>query len=330
MNADCVPPESLEGHSDKEIDRFKTDFDVVRGLRRLGHEVFKLGVTDELAPLGKALENFEPHIAFNLLEEFRYQAVYDQNVVSYLELMRTPYTGCNPRGLVLARDKALSKKVLHYHRIRAPNFMVVPVGRRPKLTKRLAFPLIVKSQIEEASAGIAQASVVHGDQALQERTEFIHQNLQTAAIVEQYVDGRELYLGILGNRRLQVLPPWEIFFDKLPPDAPRIATEKVKWDLDYQEKYDIRIGPAKGLDDDVVAQIGRVGRRIYHLLSLSGYARLDFRLREDGQLFFLEANPNPDIASDEELASAARAAGLPYTRLLQKILNLGMRWSPGQ
>jgi D-alanine-D-alanine ligase len=132
-------------------------------------------------------------------------------------------------------------------------------------------------------------------------------------------------VGVIGNHRLEVLPTWELFVDKLPPGAPRIATAKVKWDPGYQEKYDIRIDRAKDLGDKLEKEIGQVSRRIYRRLGLSGYARIDFRLSDEGKLYFLEANPNPDIADTEELASAAEAAGIQYHDLLQKLVSLGLR-----
>jgi len=149
--------------------------------------------------------------------------------VSYLELLQVPYTGCNPRGLFLARDKALSKKLLHYHRIRVPDFAVMKRGRRIQRPKRLDFPLIVKSLTQEASIGIAQASVVEDDAKLVERVQFVHESIGTDAIVEQFIAGRELYCGVIGNERLRVLPVWELTFDNLPEGRHAIATERVKW-----------------------------------------------------------------------------------------------------
>jgi D-alanine-D-alanine ligase len=166
---------------------------------------------------------------FNLMEAFAGVTTFDQNVVSYLELLRLPYTGCNPRGLVLARDKALSKKLLAYHRIRVPEFAVVRPGRKPVLPKRLTFPMIVKSVFFEASAGISQASVVENHEQLARRVSFIHEKLGTAAIVEQFVDGRELYIGVVGNETLEVFPVWEMSFDRMPDNRWKIATERVKW-----------------------------------------------------------------------------------------------------
>jgi len=324
MHEDLVPPDDLSGIEAKEVLRFKTERDVVLGLGRLGHQVIKIGVWDELAPLRKMLQESKPDIVFNLLEEFHGLAVYDHNVVSYLELMRAAYTGCNPRGLVLARDKALSKKILHYHRIRAPRFAVAPLGRSFKRPKRLEFPMIVKSLIEEASTGISKASVVHADDKLEERVRFIHHNIRTDAIVEEFVAGRELYVGVIGNQRLTVLPVWELFLENLPADSPRIATRRLKIDPEYQKRHEITIGKAKGLSQELQRMIERTCKRIYRLLGLTGYARLDFRLAEDGQLLFLEANPNPEIAADEEFAAASEAAGISYDQMLQRFLRLGM------
>lgn len=320
-----VPPDDLSGYSDQQIEEFKAEYDVVKALRDLGHDVHVLGLYDELMPLRQAIEELRPHVTFNLLEEFSGQAIYDQNVVSYLELLRMPYTGNSPRGMVIARDKALTKKILHYHRIRVPRFAVFPIGRTVRRPRGLDFPVIVKSQIEEASTGIAQASVVSSDDKLVERVQFVHESIRTPAIVEEYIDGREVYVSVLGNRRLLTLPVWEIRFDKMSQDSYAIATRKAKFDLDYQKARGIHIGPAQDLSPELERRIHALSRRIYRHLDLSGYARLDFRLAADGRLYLLEANPNPDISSDEELASAAAAAGIGYEALIQKIVSLGLR-----
>lgn len=325
MHPEMVPPETLRGFTQDEINLWKTEYDVVTTLKELGHEVVPVGVQDELLPVGQAVRDLEPHVVFNLLEEFHGKATYDQHVVSYLELLRTPYTGCNPRGLVLARGKALSKKLLAYHRIRVPAFAVYPIGRKVRRSTRLAFPLIVKSLIEHASLGIARASVVDSDEKLAERVAFVHEHIGTDAIAEQYIEGRELYVGVLGNERLQVLPTWELTFEGIPDDAPRIATAKVKHDPAYQARRGIFQGPAENIPAALEMHITRICKRIYRILELSGYARIDFRLTEAGELYFLEANPNPEIAQSEEFASAADYAGIEYPELLQKIVNLGMR-----
>ncbi|MBV8837089.1 MAG: D-alanine--D-alanine ligase, partial [Alphaproteobacteria bacterium] len=231
-----VPPDSSEGYSAQEINEWKTEYDVVSTLRTAGHEVRALGVEDELKAVRDEIENFKPHVVFTLLEDFHGKVVYDQNVASFLELMQVPYTGCNPRGLMLARGKDLSKTLVHYHRITVPAFAVFPMRRKVKRPKRLALPLIVKSLSEDSSLGISQASVVDTDEKLAERVAFIHERIKTAAIAEQYIEGREIYVGVLGNDRLRVLPVWELKFNNMPPDAWPIATEKVKHDPDYQER----------------------------------------------------------------------------------------------
>jgi D-alanine-D-alanine ligase len=326
MHIDLVPPDDVTGKPDAEFFEYKTEYDVVTGLRDLGHEVQKLGIRDDLTPLRQAIHDFKPHIVFNLLDEFRGEVMLDQNVVSYLELVQVPYTGCNPRGLVLARDKALSKKILHYHRIRVPRFAVVPAGRRLKRKPtRLDYPLIVKSQVEEASLGIAEASIVNSDEKLAERIEFMHAKVGTNLILEQYVDGRELYVGIMGNTRLQVLPVWELEMRRLRADAPRIATRQVKWNLQLQKRRGVKIGPARDLPPELERLLLKTSKRAYRLLQLSGFARIDFRLDAEGRPFFLEANPNADIGYGEEFAEAAEAAGIDYEPLLDRLLAIGLQ-----
>ena len=321
---DLVPPETLKGFSDEEVNVWKTEYDVVSTLRGLGHEVMPLGISNELRPIREAVESFKPHVVFNLLEEFHGEAVYDHSVVSYLELTRVPYTGCNPRGLVLARGKDLAKKLVHYHRVPTPAFVVFPMGRKIKRPPRLGLPLIVKSLIEDASMGIAQASVVESDEALAERVTFIHERIGTAAIAEQYIEGRELYVGVLGNERLRVLPVWELKFGSMPESAWPIATEKVKHDPSYQERLGIADGPAKDLAPELRAHIQSIAKRVYRTLALDGYARIDFRLTADGVPYFLEANPNPEIAQSQEFATAAKHDGLSYPDLLHRILALAI------
>ena len=322
---DYLPPPSAEGFSEKEINVWKTDFDVVRALTELGHEVRSLGVRDELVPIRDTLEEYKPHIVFNLLEQFAGIPEFDQHVVSYLELLGVPYTGCNPRGLTLARDKSLAKKVVSYHRVPTPAFIVFRAGRKVRRPRRLKLPVIVKSTTEESSLGISQASVVHTDEAMIERVAFIHEKVGTDALVEEYIEGRELYVGVYGNRRLSTLPIWELGFGKLSSKPGlRIATERVKHDVEYQKNMKIEHGPAQDLPQGVAARAERLTRRICRVLEIDGYGRIDYRLDTEGKLHFLEANPNSEIAWEEEYASAAEAAGFSYTQLIQKVVNLGL------
>jgi D-alanine-D-alanine ligase len=324
LHPDLVPPDSLKGFSESEINQWKTEYDVVTTLRAAGHEVRPLGVQHELRPIRDEVESWKPHVVFNLLEQFHGEAVYDQNVASYLELLRIPYTGCNPRGLVLARGKDLSKKLLAYHRVPLPAFAVFPMRRKVKRPARLGLPLIVKSLSEDGSYGISQASVVDSDEKLAERVNFIHERIGTAAIAEQYIEGRELYVGVLGNERLRVLPIWELEFGTMAQGGRPIATEKLKHDLDYQERHGTNVGPAKDLSPQLSSGIQKVAKRIYRTLELDGYARIDFRLSADGIPYYIEANPNPEIAQIEEFAAAARHDGLEYTELLHRIVALGI------
>jgi D-alanine-D-alanine ligase len=329
VHPDLIPPESSKGFSEQEINAWKTEYDVVTTLRAAGHEVRPLGVHDELKPIRDEIEAWKPHIVFTLLEQFHGEAIYDQNVVSYLELLRVSYTGCNPRGLMLARGKDLSKTLVQYHRVPVPDFAVFPMHRKVKRPPRLALPLIVKSVNEDASYGISQASVVDSDDKLVERVQFIHERIGTAAIAEQYIEGREIYVGVLGNERLLSLPIWELQFKNMQQDDWLIATEKVKHDIGYQERRGILHGPAKDLTPDLATRIQRLAKRIYRTLELDGYARIDFRLAVDGTPYFIEANPNPEIAEKEEFATAAREVGINYPDLLHRIVALGLRRGTG-
>jgi len=325
MHPDLVPPERLDDVTAKEQFAWKTEFDVTSTLRGLGHEVLSLGVQYDLLPIKKAVDEWQPDIAFNLLEEFHGETMFDHSVVSFLELMHLKYTGCNPMGMMLARGKALSKKLLAYSRIRTPAFAVFPRGRKVRRPPRLAFPLIVKSLVEHASVGIAQASVVDSDEKLTERVALVHDRIGTDAIAEQYIDGRELYSAVLGNERLHVLPTFELKFGNLPENIPRIATARMKHDPEYQERRGISAEEARDLAPEMAKHIVHVSKRIYRILELDGYARIDFRLGADGHLYFLEANPNPDVAMSEEFAGAADAVDMKYPELMQRIVNLGLR-----
>jgi D-alanine-D-alanine ligase len=327
MHDYLVPPDDVRGQDLATAD-WKTEYDVLKALKELGHEVRALGVKDDLGVIRQAKEEFQPDIAFNLMEAFHEVGTFDMNVVSYLELLRMPYTGCNPRGMLLSRDKALAKKLLAYHRIPIPQFVVIKRNRKIALSRKFGYPAIVKSLTEDSSSGIAQASVVDDDAKLRERVKFIHDSLGTDAIVEQFIDGRELYVGVLGNERLDVLPVWEMSFKKMPEGVHRIATSKAKWSTKYQKKHGIDTAQAQDLPKAKAEELHRIARRAFRALEMSGYARMDFRLDNAGNGFVLEANANPHLAYGEDLAESAKVAGLEYPDLIQRILNLGLRWEP--
>ncbi len=325
VHATLVPPDDLVSSDDPRMETFRTEYDVKQALLALGHEVRVVGVYDDLAPVRKTIEEWKPHIAFNLIEDFAGVSAFDYYMVSYLAMMKIPYTGCNPRGLVLARDKALSKKLLAFHRIDVPEFTVFPFGRAIRPPPKMKYPVIVKSLTEEGSVGIAQASFVENGEQLRERVALIHEKFQGDAIAEQYIDGRELYVTVLGNTRLTVLPIRELAFKETPEGRPRLATYKVKWDPKYRERWGIDYGFAGHLPNGLEEQVGKLCKRIYRILDLSGYARIDLRLTPSGDLYVLEANPNPGIARDEDSTLSAKKAGIGYKDFIQLLIQLGRR-----
>jgi D-alanine-D-alanine ligase len=328
VHEDLLPPDSLAGLDEKEKDRIKTEFDVADTLRKVGHEVQVLGVSDDLLPIRSSVEGFRPHSLFNLLMEFQDVGAYQAHVVSYLELLNVPFTGCNSLGIQLSRDKALAKKILRFHRIPTPRFSFFPRGRRVRVRRELRYPLIVKSVDEEASLGISQASVVSDEAKLRERVEFVHENVGTAAIGEEYIEGREFTVSVIGNDRLTTFPTWELRFESLPEGSLPIATARAKWDLAYQRKIGIKTGAAQGLSPELQARIERIAKRVYRVLGLSGYARLDLRVTSENHVYVIEANATPDISAEEDFAVSAKAAGLEYPQLLQRIVRLGMGYRP--
>jgi D-alanine-D-alanine ligase len=327
MDADLMPPARARA---KEVltAPWRTEYDVVQTLSRLGHEVHVLGVGGELNPIRRAIRAYRPHVFFNLLESFDDVRLWDQNVVGYLEMLKMKYTGCNSRGLLLARDKALTKKLLSYHRIQVAEFAVARRGRKFRRPRKLAFPLFVKSLSLDASIGIAQASVVDSDEKLAERVHFVHDSVGTDALVESYIEGRELTVGLLGNHRLTALPIWELTFEKMPESWHKIATERLKFSPSYQEKHGILSGRAVDLPPGLEKRIQEIGRRVFRVLYLNGYARIDLRVTDAGKVYVIEANPNPQIAHGEDFAEAALATGLDYGPLLQRIVDLGCAWEP--
>ena len=303
-----------------------TEYHVYSTLTELGHRVRLMGIGDQLTELRDVIREWKPHVIFNLMEQFAGIVSYDYYVVAFLELMRQRYTGCNPRGLMLSRDKVLAKQVLAWHRLPTPAFHAIPFGKRFREPRKLTFPLFVKSATEDASLGIAQASVVDDMQSLRERVEFIHEQIQSDAIVEEYIDGRELYVGVVGNAQLTTYPAWEMNFGTLPNAT--IATRRVKWDARYQKKHGITTVPAPDLSPAQTELLSRMAKRAYRALHMNGFARMDFRMRADGSVFLLEANANPNLTRDEDLAESTRSVGVSYEALITRIVNLGLSYMP--
>jgi D-alanine-D-alanine ligase len=297
---------------------------VLEALAQLGATTEHLAIFDNLDLLNQKLQQFTPDVIFNLADQFRNNRAFDQNIVSFLEMHGLPFTGCGATGLTLCKHKAISKKILSYHRIHVPEFAVIARGRRGVRPRRLQFPILVKPLKEEASYGIAQASFVETDEQFRERVQFIHEKYGNDVIAEEYIAGRELYVSILGNHRLQVFPIRELVFREVPPDKPRIATYKAKWDDEYRKRWGLQNQFAEGLDPGLTRRLVDTCKRIYRLLTIDGYARLDLRLTPANEIYFIEANPNPILAADEDFAQSALQAGLAYPRLIEQIIRLGM------
>lgn len=325
-----LPPPDAEDLDWEETYPYQMELDVQTALRELGHEVETLGVGDELDVIRRRAAAFKPHVAFNILTDFHDITAYEAHVVSYLELIKLPYTGCNPRGIVLGNDKALCKQILMWHGIPCPKFATFSPGGRSKkarLPKGLDYPVIVKSAVEHGSTGLSQASVVKNDSQLEKRVAYMFDKVGGDVIAEQFLPGRELTCSIVGNgSRLTVLPVWEVWYTKLPKNKHAICTEQVKWDVDYAQSIGIKTGKARRLSDKLNKQVQTIARNAYRALGLSGYARMDMRMDERGDVYVIEANVNPDLTAIEDFAEAAEEFGMDYGELVQLILKAGVKY----
>ena len=326
LHPQLQPPERLDGLSEKQIEEWRVEYDVITTLRAAGHQVRVQPVLDSLQALDEALRTWRPHVVFNLLEEFAGVVAYEAHLVAHLELLGQCYTGCNPRGLLLARDKVLAKTLMQAAGLATPAWCVAPRGRLPTLPPELHYPLIVKSASDDASLGIAQASVVRDRAQLRARVRLMHRQHGSDALIEEYIDGRELYVGVLGDTRPTPLPVWELHFGALRRGMAPIATRRLKWDRAYQQRLGVGPRPAPGLAAAEVRDIQRQALAAYRALHLSGLARIDFRRRRgDGRLYVLEANPNPNLARIEDFAASAAAGGIGYEELIGRILRTALR-----
>jgi D-alanine-D-alanine ligase len=301
-----------------------TEYHVIGTLRSLGHDVAVLGAVDDVTQIAGSLADRRPDMVFNLTEQLAGDRRMDKNIAALLEMLRTPYTGSGPNGLMLCRDKRLCKDLLTLHKIRVPGFVSLPRDKPVHVPKTLRYPLVVKPAFEDSSEGISNASVVANEDALKERVNFVHERWDQAVIAEEYVAGREFYVSILGNKRLEVLPIRECIFDFDGNLGPDLVTYRVKWDTKYREKWNIKFGFAR-LDPPMVENIRRVCRKVYRVLQLQDYGRVDIKLTPEKKIVVLEANPNPDLAYGEEVAESAEKAGIKYEKLVDRILGLALR-----
>jgi len=318
FDTDADPPAGQD-YSRQIESADEAEFDVARALRSLGHDVRLFGFRSDLEPLVAGLRAEPVDAVFNLTERFRNQSGLDYGVAALMEMLDLPYTGASAEGLMLARNKALTKMVLAYQGLRIPHFFVCPRGQPVQRPSDVRFPLIVKPLDEDASVGIAQRSVVHDDPALIERVAFIHTRHNTAAIVEEFIAGRELYVGVIGNDPPRALPPIEMVFGEDTSEESRIATFKAKWSHKYREARGIQNCIAKDLSKELREHLSEVAVRTYQAAGLRDYGRIDVRLAHDDEIYIVEANPNPYLADGEDLAWAAEEGGEPYPQLIEKI-----------
>ncbi len=324
---DAIAPTTLGQDLSAELktEDWKTEANVLGALAQLGHSVEHQAIFDDLDLLRQKLASFAPDVIFNLADQFKNNRAWDQAIASFLDMQGVPYTGCGSTGLTLCKHKGISKKILGYHRIRVPDFVMVRRGSRIARPRRLKFPILVKPLKEEASLGISQASFVESDDQFRERVAFIHERYAGDVIAEEYIEGRELYVSVMGSLQLRVFPIRELVFREVPPDEPKIATYRAKWDEEYRKKWGLQNQFAEGLDAALVARIESTCKRIYRLLTIDGYARIDLRLTAAGEVYFIEANPNPILAEDEDFAQSAAKAGMTYPQLVDRIIRLGLK-----
>ena len=301
-----------------------TEHYVAGALRELEHDVSILPVKEDIGEIVAALVRDKPDLVFNLTEHFEGDRRFDKNIAAILEILSIPFTGSGSMGLTLCRDKGLCKQLLSLHRTRVPSFVSLPLNRPIRVPKTLRYPLVVKPAFEDSSEGISNASLVLNEDALAERVRFVHEGWQQAAIAEEYIEGRELYVGVLGNQKLQVLPIRECLFNLQANGGPHMATYRVKFNAQYRKKWNITFGFAQ-LEPAMVKAVERICKKAYHVLQIRDYGRIDLRLTAENKLVVLEANPNPDIANHEELAEAAAKSGIPYVELIARIVHLALQ-----
>ncbi len=301
-----------------------TEGHVLATLRENGHEVHLGAIYQHPREVIDVVERIEPDLVWNCVETFHGHRYYESNIAGVLELLKVPYTGCDHRSLMICQDKALSKKILKHHRVGVPPFVV---SRKSKPIRKLdpaILPALVKPLAEDGSVGISKDSFAETEEQALKRAAFLHGSLTQDAIIEQYIEGRELYVGVLGDSRLKVLPPRELRFSNVPEGEPKYASFKAKWSPEYRARWGIFNTFADHLDVDVLRRIDRIARRVFRVLQMSSFGRIDMRLNDDGKLYVMEANPNPEIAMYEDFAESARRAGISYNDLIERVARMGL------
>jgi D-alanine-D-alanine ligase len=306
----------------RTLDKKEVEDEVAEALGKLGHEA-ALHVLDGSPKSLHALTRLDCDLVFNLAESFAGNDTADHCIAAYLELIGKRFTGSGSHGLLYAQDKGVAKKILQFHGIETPVFARSFRGRLD-FSHDLEFPVIVKPAREDGSIGIEFNAVVSSIRELMERIDWLHANFDSPVLIEEYVEGREMYVGVLGNDLPTALPVIELDLSKLPEGRPRIAGAEVKWGKGTRAYKDTKSVVAEDLPDDTVALLHQTAIAVYQALDLHDYARIDMRLRPDGRVAVIEANPNPWLASKAEFALAARKAGRTYTQLIEEIVELAL------
>lgn len=320
-----IPPVNAHTIKNKEFEEWSTEFDVISTLENLGHNVLVFGLYKNLEELIETIKSFSPDIVFNLLEEYAGDVNKDAHVVALLEMMNIAYTGCSSKSLIIGRDKSLTKKILAHHKLRTPQFQVIQKRDKDyQIGQRLTYPCIVKCLHEEASKGIGQSSVVTSEEKLRQRVQFIHESIGDDAIIEEFIAGREFFVGIIPGKKATTLPVWELFFDNSENPEKEFYTNRAKFNEKHRKKLGIRTGAAKLADSEAKA-IQKMCLKAYTVLGLDGHARIDLRMDEKGVCSILEVNTNPNIGIHDEYALSANHQEINYSGLISKILRAGFQ-----
>jgi D-alanine-D-alanine ligase len=300
---------------------------VADALRQGGHKVGVIGIYDDVSRLNAALKRGKPDLVFNLMEMFGENVGGDIAVAGLLDLLGLPYTGGGPGELYLAQDKGLTKKALAFDNVLFPDFAVFSKNADFETGGKLRMPLFVKPLRGDASIGIDGNALVHETSALMKRVLAIHEQCDDAALVEEYIDGRELYVSILGNREPKVFPAIELDFSGLPQGRPRVMSARAKWDQRSVEYKGTRSVVAE-LPDELRARVEKVSLDAYRALRVRDYGRIDLRVADTGDIFVIEVNPNCYLERASEFPMAASAGGLDYVQLINNIVDVAMERFP--
>jgi D-alanine-D-alanine ligase len=294
-------------------------------MRANGHETRRIMVDDTVEPLVAALKHDPPELVFNIAESFAGKSALESNVAALLNLLKLRYTGSSPAGLIVAGDKTLTKKVLSFHGILTAKFATVFRGN-VDWAGDIDFPLILKPPQEDASLGITQKSIVNDVKELLETISSLQTEYQSPVLAEEFIDGREFYVAVLGNSNVQALPIIELDFSKFPKDLPKIASWSAKWGEDGEGKGAEFAGTESvfptDLPEDLAERIKKVAIDAFQALRLRDYARVDLRVTDSGKIYVIEVNPNCYLEAKSEFATAAQKEGIEYPALINRIIEL--------